>query len=283
MRQRGMYIAIVLLLAVNAIVLAGALYNRTGEPDAVTTLTERELPIAYSYQMENSGVSLRIDTNHHYYGGLSAPLEYDSFSWLNRKKLEALGFDFSAAPRDSEDYDYYYKQLPRKAYAVLEFDGPAWEGWKKRMSDQLAKVDEIEKEGKKTAKELDTARKNIEQALRTNSHLFIIDVGSDPAALRKQYPDRQHYLILPSTVRISYYGSYPAPGLKTDNIRGYVDILTSEVNLPHRMHVNVGEQKKPGFPSRMGAGIPESGPRYQVVLQTGKRYEPWVEEVQPIR
>lgn len=283
MRQRGMYIAIALLVAINAIVVAGVLYNRSGEPDAVVTLSERELPVAYSYQMENSGISLRIDTNHYFYSGLIPALQYEPDAWLDRQKLEALGFDFSAAPRDKEDYDYYNKQLPRRAYAVLEFDGPAWEGWKKRMSDEFAKVDEIEKEGKKTAKELDTARKNIEQALRTSSHLFTIDVGNDPAALRIQYPDKQHYLILPAKVSASYYPRNPASGVTGDGVRGHVEILTSEINVPHRLHARLGVEKKQGVRFRLSITSPETGPRYQVVLHTGKRYEPWAEDILPLR
>lgn len=272
MRKRGLFIAIGLAIAVNAIVLAGAAYNRTGEPDAVMMLTERELPIGYSYQMENSGISLTIDTNHDFYGGL-APVTYDAFAWLDRKKLETLGFDFSAA---SGADDYYDKQLPRRAYAALEYDGRASESWQKKLSDELAKVDQAEKEGTKTTQELQAARKNIEEALRTSSHLFIVDAGTDSSALRKQYSDRRHYLILPATIRISYV-SYPVTS-KAD-VRGHVDILTSEVNVPHRLHAKLGEQKKQGSRFRIGMGMPERGPRYQVVLHTGRRYEPWIEDV----
>ncbi len=283
MRQRGMYIAIALLLVVNAVVFAGAQYNRSGEPDVVMTLTERELGIGYSYyQTENSGITLLLDTNHYLNSGLGSSTD-DPFSWLDRKKLETIGFDFSAAPRDDKDTDYYYRQLPRRAYAVLEYDGLAWERWKKKLTDELVKVDQAATEGKKSRQELDTARKNIEQALISNSHLFIIDVGTDPAALRQQYNDRQHFLILPSTIRISYYGSYPAPGLKGDNIRGFVEILTSEINVPHRFHATLGEQKKPRARLGFNTNKLENGPRYEVALHTGKRYEPWIENIVPIR
>lgn len=274
MRKRGLFIAIGLAIAVNAIVLAGAAYNRSGEPEAVMMLTERELPIGHSYQKENSGVALTINTHHDFYGGL-APVTHDAFAWLDREKLETLGFDFSA-PSSADNNDYYNKQLPRRAYAVLEYDGRASGGWQKKLSDELAKVDQAEKEGTKTTQELQAARKNIEEALRTSSHLFIVDAGTDSSALRKQYSDRRHYLILPATIRISYV-SYPVTS-KAD-VRGYVDILTSEVNVPHRLHAKLGEQKKQGSRFRKGMGMPESGPRYQVVLHTGRRYEPWIEDV----
>lgn len=279
MRKRGLFIAIGLLLLVNAIALAGVWYNRSGAPDAVMTLTEREMPVGYSYQKENSGISLALRTYHYFYGG-SASLTDDSFVWLDRKKLETLGFDFSHAPNTDERYRFYDRQLPRRAYAVLEYDGSAWEGWKKKLTDELAKADQAGKEGTRSALQPDTRRKNIEQALRTDSHLFIIDAGTDATALRQQYPDRQRYLILRAKVRVSYV-NYGAVG--KGDVRGYVEILTSEVNVPHRFHSKLSERRRQGSGFRIRTAGLEDEPRYQVVLHTGKRYEPWIEDVMPLQ
>jgi hypothetical protein len=278
MRNRGLFIAIGLLLLVNALVLVGVRYNRSGAPDSVMTLTNREMPIAYSYQKEDSGISLRVRTDHYFYGW-STGVPDEPFAWIDRKKLETLGFDFSHAPDTDERYGFYNRQLPRRAYAVLEYDGPAWEGWKRKLTDEPAKSDQPRKEGAMPATSPGAKQKNIEQALRTDSHLFIIDAGTDSAALRRQYPDQKHYLILPAKVRVSYV-NYSAG---KDAVRGYVEILTSEVNVPHRLHATLGEQRKQGNPFGIRQAGPEGEPGYQVVLHTGKRYEPWIEAVMPIR
>jgi hypothetical protein len=278
MRKRGIFCAIGLLLVINAFVLAGVQYNRSGDSDAYMTLTERELRTAYTYQEDNSGKSLRIQTHHNIYTALGTSID-DRFGTSDREKLEAIGFDFSDAHMGNNDTDDYFKQLPRKAYTVLEFDGSSWEEWKKKLSDELAKVEQAAAEGKIKKEDLDSARKNIERALITDSHLFIIDFGKDPSALRRQYSDRQHYLILACKVHLSYSGSYSAPGTKGDNLHGYVELLNEEINVPHRLQAGLREQKDTGTGFRKGAGLPEMGPQYQVVLYTGKRYEPWIENL----
>lgn len=279
MRKFGMLVAIVLLFTINAIVLAGAWYNRSGEPDAVMTVTEREMRIV-STTTENSGIALRIICHHNLYTALGQVTNDPSLS-LDQNKLETLGFDVPAV--SDEGKDYYDKQLPRRAYALLEFDGPSWEAWNKRLTEELLKMEKAAAQGKKTSEELDSARKSIERARRTDSHLFIIDVGADPQALRKQYPDRQRYLILACEVRVARIGDHSTPGITRNTYRGTVNLLSSELHVPHRLHADLGEQKKSDARSKVIEGMPDSGPRYQVALQTGRRYEPWIETIAPLR
>lgn len=279
MRKNGLFIAVGLLMVVNAIVLAGAAHNRSGEPDAVLTMTEREMPVAYSYQQENSGISLSILTHHQYYSMVS-DFPYDSFAWLNRKKLASLGFDLSQTPVSEEQYDYDDRQLPQRVWAVLEYDGQAWEEWKRKLSGELVKIEQAAANGKRTAQELEKARKDIERMLMTDSHLFIVDAGTNPVALRQQYPDRQHHMILPAKVHMSYI-NYRAKA--NSDVHGYVNILISEVNVPHRLQRKLGEQKKQGDRFRIWKDRIETEPRYQVILHVGKRYEPWVTDVVPIK
>lgn len=278
MRTLGMLVAIVLLFTINAIVLAGAWYNRSGEPDAVMTVTEREMGVVGT-TTENSGIALRIIWHHNLYTALGQ-ITSDPSLLLDQNKLETLGFDVPAV--SDEGKDSYDKQLPRRAYALLEFDGPSWAAWNKRLTEELLKMEQAAAQGKKTPQELDSARKSIERARRTDSHLFVVDVSADPQALRKQYPDRQRYLILACEVRIYRNGDHSAPGITRNTYRGTVNLLSSELHVPHRMHADLGEQKKSDAPFRVVEGIPESGPRYQVTLQTGRRYEPWIETILPL-
>jgi len=262
MRQHGLFIAIGLLLLMNAVVLGSVAYNRSGEPDAAMELTERELPVSPGYNHEeNSGVSLRINT-HHAFNWNRKGSNYDAFAWLDGKKLESLGFDFSTSAKNEEKYDYYQRRLPRRTFAVMEYANNAWEAWKKRLEEELSFLEQEGKEGKKTAKDLEKARGSIERELTAGSRLFIIDAGTDPAALRQLYSDRAHYLILPALVRVTYYGSYTSAQARGSSIRGYVELLISEINVPHHLHKQM-----------------KKGPHYQVSLCTGRRYEPWIADM----
>ena len=262
MRQRGLFIAVGLLLLVNTIVLGGVVYNRSGEPDAAMKFTERELRISTAYyHEENSGVSLRINTDHAFNWNRKAS-NYDAFAWLDSNKLESLGFDLSKPANNEMKHDYYERQLPRRSFAVLEYGGNSWEVWKRRLEEEFSFLEQEGKEGKKTAKDLEKARGNIERELTAGSRLFIIDAGNDPAALRQLYSNRSRYLILPALVRVSYYGSYTSAQARESSLRGYLELLISEINVPQYLHK---ETKK--------------GPHYQVSLCTGKRYEPWIADI----
>jgi hypothetical protein len=85
MKRIGLFLAIMLVVVVNITLLAGVWYNRTGPPDAVITLTERELPLMNA-QEDDSGIALRIAYR---------KAEHDQDErWLDRAKLEELGFDY---------------------------------------------------------------------------------------------------------------------------------------------------------------------------------------------
>jgi len=56
MKRIGLIAALALIVLTNVIVLATVRHNRSGEPDATVTLTERELRL-WSNSKENSAVS----------------------------------------------------------------------------------------------------------------------------------------------------------------------------------------------------------------------------------
>lgn len=161
MRQRGVFIAVGLVLLANALVLAGVAYNRSGEPDTVMTLTEREMPVSTGYlSQENSGVSLRIDAFHSSYLAGRGGSYYDAFSWLDREKLESLGFNFEKQVSGDGRYDYHKRLLPRRTFAVLEFDGAAWDARKKTLEERLSSLDENEE--KEAPQTLAALRRDID-------------------------------------------------------------------------------------------------------------------------
>lgn len=162
---------------------------------------------------------------------------------------------------------------------MLEYGGNAWELWKKRLEEQLLFLEWEEKEGKSAAKDLESARSDIKRDLATGSRLFVIDAGNDPAALRQQYPDRARFLILPALVQVYHFGSPNSAQARESSLRGSVELLISEIHVPHRFHKLFDARRhKNAFGAALSLGT-ENGPRYQVSLRAGKRYEPWVADI----
>jgi hypothetical protein len=97
-----------LVIITNLVVLSGVWFNRTGAPDAVVTLTERELPML-QVRDDDSGIALRLSRN------IEDREKRSNEAWLDRAKLEKLGFDCPSA-----DIDHNYFQ-DRKLFLVLDY------------------------------------------------------------------------------------------------------------------------------------------------------------------
>lgn len=273
MRRRGWWIAAALVLLTNLFVLVGVAHNRSGEPEAVLELTERELPIAHSWD-EDTGMSLRVDAGNGW-----------RLDWIDLSKLEDLGFDCSAPPNAKEAEFHYGKQLPRQGYLVLENDGEAWQSWLEKQRRDVDAIAQSVERGELEQSVLDGQQRNYEKNRLTHSRLFAVDAGSDPLALRERYPDRDRVLILPAVFRIAVDRRWNSETGRSDppRIRGYVSRL-----LVRDVHVSLGnaerlERFRVNEAPRSKAdpfGEPEKfDPRYTVTLKVGRRYEPWIDTV----
>ena len=107
--NRPLWLGVGLILASNAVALAGVWYNRSGEPQAQLQLSEREIQLPYDSWLrgeENSGLRLQL-----------AWRQADAdWSWLDEAKLRELGF----APNDLG------RSAERPLWLVLELDGPSY-------------------------------------------------------------------------------------------------------------------------------------------------------------
>jgi hypothetical protein len=285
MRKYGVIIAICLLVVVNAVVLGGIAYNRSGESAATITLTQRELPFASYYDYsdrENTGLSLRIGWSRDEYlsplFSFSKTREDGDLDWFNKAKLEAIGFDCGFPLSDSKADLHYRKILPRKTYAVLEFEGTAWDRW---LSDQRADLDE--RLGGIKEEKLKATREEFERRLQTHTRLFAIDAGNDLDVLRTKYNKPERYMILPATVRLQYHEPYAAEGEKKEppSLRGRItDILTDTIYVPkeHRAILEkiLMERAQKQEMNNDFRGYSKHGPAYAVTLKVGKRAEPWI-------
>ena len=112
----------------DAVALGGAWWNRSGEAESRLDLSERELKMPFSgFDRESSGLAFALAWR----VGVAAEageanLDWDenrSARWLDRAKMESLGFDLS----DVSEYPRLGRhELARDVLLVLEFDGMAY-------------------------------------------------------------------------------------------------------------------------------------------------------------
>lgn len=245
MKHVSLLAAALLVLLANAFALIQVARNRSGPPEAEITLTDNDL--SYRRDPDDSGVTLRLLWTNPYNRHVDAGRTQDAATetWLNRGKLEELGFDCSMDPADRNAPAFYSGQGARACYAALEYDGPA--------AQRLA------------AHRVPPTR------------LVVIDAGRDPAALRNRHPDRNRVVIVPAIIRVSVTPAWrPRDGRPEVPARraGYIDDIPSLIHVPRPY--------SDGFRAlRQTVRDPESDkPLYRVRLRYGSRLEPWVTGVE---
>ncbi len=260
MKHAGVFAPAAIVLLANAFALIHAAINRSGQPEAEITLTERELN--YSPGADDSGVALNlrwVDSGAAPYSSASDPAELEARTLLNQAKLEELGFDCRVAPSDPKAGVYYVQQSARTGFVALEYDGAAWQSWIE-WRDRTAQA-EAQRTGQK--REVDYER-------ISGSRLAVIDAGPDAAALRSRHPERNRILILPAVIRMSLTPRWPpAQGhpARPARLSGYIQEIPSEIHVPRP------------FSDRLRA-LSGSARAYRVRLRYGRLLEPWVTGVE---
>lgn len=253
-----------LIVLSNAVVLAGAAYNRSGQPRAVLELSERELALPYRYgsMKEDSGLSLHLRWRANTaYAPVPIAFGADFVPWFDKKKLAELGFDVSDSPRDKHAARRYGRILPRSAYIVFEFNGPAYQAIVKKRRESLDEAKALlakDAGNQLLAGRVKVAKKALDDAAHHRSRLIGVDAGLDEIALRRRYSDRARYLILPGQVGLAVLNN-KLSGVIT-GVNGTV------INVP--LAVRQAVASRPG--ARRG--------RYTVRVAYGKRFEPWILE-----
>lgn len=277
-RRAGLWFGLVLLLGTNAIVLALVAANRGGEPEAVLSLSERELERPWSWRGrggENSGLALALRWR------VTPPPPRDASDrmiedagtawmfggpagWLDAAKMSELGFapspsGFSGRPR------------ARQVFVVLELDGPAKAAASQRADAHLAAQVAL-RDSNPGQREFAERAKRAEEwrdaEWRSASRLFAIDAGLDAVALRARHPDRARHAIVAGTVR----PSWPNPGGKAP-IYGFIEqIGAATLNVPLALRAAIPaaalEHHRP-------AGTPDE-PGFVAEVAFGQRLEPWI-------
>jgi hypothetical protein len=257
----------------NAVALGGVAWNRSGEPESVLKLTERELmrPYGSFFDRERGGVELVLnwrvlpgDPDMGLYVS-----NYGSPDWFDEAKLQELGFNVARSPMPDRRGRYYERHLPREALIVLEFNGPTWPKAVERV--RKAGEKELAAGAGKPGEEM--RAKNVAETIKREetggSRLFAVDVGLDAAALRAKYPDRARYAIVTGKVRAGQ-------NMRGDKLRGYIaEIHNTRVNVPRDIMPAGNLRPMPHGGWRM----PDGGRAgFEATIAFGKRYEPWLLE-----
>ncbi len=293
MKRYGLIGAIALIVLTNIVVLAGVVYNRSGEPDAVVQLTERELSWLKRWDVtdkEDTGIYLKLKWNlaksHYRQYRKNHWIYQKDDTWLNQKKLEELGFDTHFPLEDEKAYRFYRRQLPRQAYVVLEFDGDAYQQWLVEARKRIKEIEQELSEEKKpeTKKNLGNDIKRISQDMVTQSHLFTIDGGLDPQKLRKRYSNQSKYIITPAVFDISmYYSGVKKEGPFLSGRIKNLSIPEIHVNSDYRTFFISDIKTHTTIYLPRDKPLSDLEPRYQVTLNYGQRYEPWIVNVQKLK
>ena len=274
-RTHTLVAGVAVIAVTNAIALGGVAWNRSGEPESVLKLTQREVwePRGIGLDREQGGLQLSLrwrtlvsDADVEAYAEV-----YGSPAWLSEAKLAELGFDVSPLPAGRRAAWRYERQLPREALIVLEFDGPAYQ---KALERARAKAAKEAAKGAKSGKTgpgspAEHAAQSLRNEETANSRLFAVDAGRDAQALRAKYPDRTRYAIVQGKIRLSYQSGRGKEARWT----GYIDdIQNDQINVPLEFRKAIATVPR----SRPFAGVPAGAPPFEVTVAFGKRYEPWI-------
>ena len=214
-------------------------------------------------------------------------------TWLKEEKLAELGFDTGFPLEDTIEAELHYRhQLPRQAYVVLEFNGDAYQDWLKGAGKRIQEIrQEISEEKNPNEKRhLEDSIRKVEMQIIGLSHLFAIDAGQDPELLRKQYSDQSKYIITPAVFRILLSIQFESKGPPEVSEKYFLGGSVGKSFLP-KIHVtndyrsffisDIKTRTKTHPPGHYS--LSDLEPRYQVTLNYGKRYEPWIADVQKLK
>jgi Domain of unknown function (DUF4824) len=248
---------IVALIAVaNAAILGSVAANRAGEPGALVTMTERELPMQMVSDRDSSQ-KLRLVGSSMYFPLLGPALD----EWFTVEKARRLGFNC----RPSRVTSYRTCGLPRRAYAVFEYEGPAWA----RIAEDLRRQMSTVPSGQTGQSEVYRTQ-NLQRQIDFGSRLAPVDASSDPVALRRAHPNPQRDLILPVVITAYTDVETEANRAAAPTVHAQIELATPTLVVPNHFRDQLAGIQPSGY------GPIDHDPRYSISLAVGRHYEPWI-------
>lgn len=277
--------ATLVVLAVNAALVALVAYNRSGPPDSVLALGSRELapPAAASIADEDlPELSPRWRLLPAEGAGVPASpagdapdlmFQPDAPAWLDDAKLRELGARLPAAGPQGQTQRRRLAALPitLEALVVLELDGDAYRRAVERARERAAKAAAAlaaEAQDTKRQREASDAEKALADEEQKASRLFVVDAGIDQAALRARYPARDRHAIVPGRVTVMLFG----PGGQERVVGRVTATIADRISVPA------------GFREALERLRSEpAGAAGTVEVAFGRRLEPWIRGVSVTR
>ena len=245
--MRRVVVPAVLIVILTATYAGMAAYNRAGAPLITLALTERELALPWvpADTGDHPGVRLRVVVDYR-------PEPLDAQNWLTMERLSALGFNVALPAGAPEAELHYRRALPRPAWVVFEYDGPAWQMRARRRAVSARAHD------------------------REWSRLVPVDAGPERDVLAVRYKDGRH-LMLAGVIALGFLS--PADGGPL--VYGRLESLVSpNVRVPVGM-AQVLEGLTPPQPERPDTAVADTPPvpRYEVDLAVGGLGLPYIRDV----
>ncbi len=277
--RRFFLIGFILLAAANILVLSLVIHNRSGKPESLTTLTERELQLPYRINEDNSGLSLVLtwraldkEDEHNVYSAWRSP------AWFTAEKLEELGFDPKEYLNSTGHTTSYKLPVPKEVLIVLENDGEHYRKAVKRATAALEKEKEafkIKPADKKDRNNLKRAEDRLKNERIKKTRLFAVDAGLELEKLRDKYPDQSRFIIAKGLVEPGF--NYDRNKKKVSGVISRLSITSIHVPLKHRrVFDSILSQRK-------STGGDIATPRFEADLAYGRRLEPWIVSVKETR
>jgi len=258
-------IGLLILAITNAVVLAGAAYNRT-EATSQIKLTERELPLVYVNRLinENSTLSLRLNWRMPQQTKLYK--HYVAHSQiLTREALDNLGFDSSKIKTT-------YGNESRELYWALEFEGELHKQAIDNAQRHLTEVTDIyeDQPNRKNNDIKKSAQHSLNQEMYNRSRLFFKEISHSLPQLTAKYTDNNNIIIVKGLVKPQY-------SIKKDQYK----ITLKNLVVPSVMVPFEYSSQLKTLPYKSKNETERT--RYTVNVSWGVKLEPWITKVSLIQ
>jgi hypothetical protein len=269
MGRKPLVAALALVVLANAVTIAMIARNRSGTPEATLQMTERELRLPPP-GMENSGIALHLRWRR---PSDVAEEDYPPPAWLDRAKLASVGFDCSVDPGAADARRHYgdLRMPARLAYAALEY-----------RPEQTPVPAERPAAADQASPGAAFRQAPLSDSDRTRlSRLLAVDIGPSAADLRRRYPDRSRFVVVPAAVRLIYLD--PERTRRAAALAGdVVTLFPGQVTVPREHRALLERLQKGTKPDDTPMRRLAHDPRYAVTVHWGRSLEPWIVGVAPL-
>lgn len=281
LRSWGRWAGIALIVVTNALVLGGVARNRSGPPDSMLRLSQRELapPFQWGMATENSGLSLRILDR--VAGERPAPIPANADfiardclyyrtgepDWPDDARVAAVGIDVKRL-RAQPDARHGGAPTSKEVLFVLELDGPAYAAALTHahvQRDEEAATAAANPGKEEFVRRAKCAADAALYAERDASRLFIVDFGLDRDALRAKYPDRRRHALVRGMLQ-PVAAPIGSPVARIDRLS------IGTVTLPHEFRQTLG----PLLAAEKTRPRKQPRGEFEATVAWGTRLEPWI-------